>query len=282
MRSVSSGAEGKTFLLGVGAQKSGTTWVHRWLEGSDGARMGPIKEYHVWDAATLPACRDFRRPVLSRGAQNRLVAAMQRLPFVYFDHFRRLLDTPGARLTADITPSYSGLSSQTLLRIRAGFAARGIRTRALFLMRDPVERSFSAARMLSAKENQARAQAGDTGPALTAEDWLERNLQTDAMRLRSDYPATVSALRAAFPPADIHLEFYETLFTPEGLDRLSRFTGIAGDPALAGQRVNEGNPALLRPDLARRVARHFAPVYRWAKHAHPAIRDRWPGFALLG
>lgn len=272
--------EGKTFLLGVGAQKSGTTWVHRWLEGSEGVRMGPFKEYHVWDAATLDACRDFRRPLWSRGAQNRLQALMQRVPFVYFEHFRRLLDAPDVRLTADITPSYSGLSADTFKRIRAGFGRRGIAVKVLFLMRDPVARSFSAARMLSDKENRLAAEAGR--PATTsAEDWLDRNLQAEYMRLRSDYPATLSALHAAFRPDEIHTEFYETMFTPDGLDRLSRFLGVTADPEKAAQRVNEGRPAPLPPELAERAARHFAPVYDWAARTYPQTRDHWSGFSYL-
>lgn len=272
--------EGKTFLLGVGAQKSGTTWVHRWLEGSEGVRMGPFKEYHVWDAATLDACRDFRRPLWSRGAQNRLQALMQRVPYVYFEHFRRLLDAPDVRLTADITPSYSGLSADTFKRIRAGFGRRGIAVKVLFLMRDPVARSFSAARMLSDKENRLAAEAGR--PATTsAEDWLDRNLQAEYMRLRSDYPATLSALHAAFRPDEIHTEFYETMFTPDGLDRLSRFLGVTADPEKAAQRVNEGRPAPLPPELAERAARHFAPVYDWAARTYPQTRDHWSGFSYL-
>lgn len=272
--------EGKTFLLGVGAQKSGTTWVHRWLEGSEGVRMGPFKEYHVWDAATLDACRDFRRPLWSRGAQNRLQALMQRVPYVYFEHFRRLLDAPDVRLTADITPSYSGLSADTFKRIRAGFRRRGIAVKVLFLMRDPVARSFSAARMLSDKENRLAAEAGR--PATTsAEDWLDRNLQAEYMRLRSDYPATLSALHAAFRPDEIHTEFYETMFTPDGLDRLSRFLGVTADPEKAAQRVNEGRPAPLPPELAERAARHFAPVYDWAARTYPQTRDHWSGFSYL-
>lgn len=272
--------EGKSFLLGVGAQKSGTTWVHRWLEASDGVRMGPFKEYHVWDAATLDACRDFRRPLWSRGGQNRLQAAMQRVPYVYFEHFRRLLDAPGVRLTADITPSYSGLTADTFRRIRAGFDRRGIGVKVLFLMRDPVARSFSAARMLSDKENRLAAEAG-RADRTSAEDWLERNLRAEYMRLRSDYPATLAALHAAFRPAEVHTEFYETMFTPDGLSRLSAFLGVPVKPEQAAERVNEGRPAPLPPDLAARAARHFAPVYDWAARSFPETRDHWSGFALL-
>lgn len=264
----------KTFLLGVGAQKSGTTWVHHWLEATPGVALGPFKEYHVWDARTLPACRQFRHRLFGRNPKNRLLARMQRVPALYFRHFAGLLDRPGVHLTADITPSYSGLSPDTLRLIRDGFARRGIAVKVLFLMRDPVARSYSAARMLSEKESRL------SGP-VTPEDWLARNLATEAMRLRSDYPATVAALHRVFPPDAVHLEVYEHLFTPAGLRRLAGFLDLPLDAALAGRRVNEGRPAPLPEALARRAARHFAPVYHWADQTLPEARRHWQGFALL-
>ena len=272
--------EGKTFLLGVGARKSGTTRFHRWLERSDGVRMGPINRHHVRDAA-LPAARcDFRRPLWSCGAQKRLQAVMQRAAFVCFAHFRRLLDTPSIRLTADITPGDPGLFADTFRRIRAGFGRLGIGVKVLFLMGDPVARSSSAERMLSGKENRLATEAGRSG-TVTADAWLERNLQAEYMRLRSDYPANLSALNAAFRPKEIHAEFQETMFTPDGLGRPSRFLGVAVDPAKAVQRVNEGRPARLLPELAARAALHFGPVHDRAARTYPQTRDHWSGASCL-
>lgn len=271
--------EYKTFLLGVGAQKSGTTWVFGTLARSDGVRMGPFKEYHVWDAATLDSCRDFRRPLWAHGP-NRLRAVMQRFPYFYFEHFRRLLDAPDVRLTADVTPSYAGLSVDTFRRIRTGFVKRGIAVKVLFLMRDPVDRCFSAARMLSEKENRLAAEAGLTSE-ISAEDWLVKHLESEYVRFRSDYAATVASLQAAFRPEEVHIEIYETMFTPDGLGRLSNFLGVTFDPALVAVRVNEGRPAYLPPELAVRTARHFAQVYGWAERTYPQTRELWSGFTYL-
>ena len=44
----------KTFLLGVGAQKAGTTWVYRYLRSHPACAMGPIKEYAVFDTHERP------------------------------------------------------------------------------------------------------------------------------------------------------------------------------------------------------------------------------------
>lgn len=50
----------KTFLLGMGAQKSGTTWLHRILTARQDANFGFTKEYHVLDAVYVPECEMFR------------------------------------------------------------------------------------------------------------------------------------------------------------------------------------------------------------------------------
>lgn len=150
----------KTFLLGVGAQKAGTTWLHDYLSHSPQADLGFTKEYHVFDSLTLPGSTKFRK-LITRQAIKDLEdphsigtprPSVTRAAFlydqeIYFDYFAGLLKRDGIRLTGDITPSYSGLSEETLLRIRDGFAARGIAVKPVFLMRDPVDRLQSMVRM---------------------------------------------------------------------------------------------------------------------------------------
>ena len=43
------------FLLGLGAQKAGTSWLHAQLNQRRDADFGFLKEYHIHDAFTLPA-----------------------------------------------------------------------------------------------------------------------------------------------------------------------------------------------------------------------------------
>ena len=40
----------KIFILGVGAQKAGTTWLHRQLIKNSKFNFGHRKEYHVFDS----------------------------------------------------------------------------------------------------------------------------------------------------------------------------------------------------------------------------------------
>ena len=68
-------------------------------------------------------------------------------PERYFDYFTRLLNQPGISLSGDITPSYGCLYSSTLRWVVDEFEQRGIRTCAVFILRDPVERFLSQQRM---------------------------------------------------------------------------------------------------------------------------------------
>ena len=108
----------KTFLLGVGAQKAGTSWLHDQLRRRD-ADFGFLKEYHVFDALELEHFSAFRpnntTPLQWRTWRR---ARMIRQPERYFDYFTSKLKPPHIRLTGDITPSYAGLKAFVQDRLR--------------------------------------------------------------------------------------------------------------------------------------------------------------------
>ena len=47
------------FVLGVGSQKAGTSWLHKQLDNNKNFNMGFTKEYHIWDAKFLPISSKF-------------------------------------------------------------------------------------------------------------------------------------------------------------------------------------------------------------------------------
>src|SRR5690349_818333 len=133
--------------------------MHRYLEASPQCDPGFRKEYHVWDALDLAAGKLARRRIEKQGGQR---AAFLQDPDLYFEYFTGLLDPEDVRLTADITPGYAGLSASRLSMIRAGFEARGVRQVAVYLMRDPVERIWSAARMDMRRRGAEAPEAPET------------------------------------------------------------------------------------------------------------------------
>lgn len=50
------------FLLGVGTQKSGTSWLYTQLQKSPETNMGLLKEYHIWDALFIDHFSHFAVP----------------------------------------------------------------------------------------------------------------------------------------------------------------------------------------------------------------------------
>jgi hypothetical protein len=281
---------GATFLLGVGCQKGGTSWLHDYLSSSPAADLGLVKEYHVWDEIDLRDA-DHRAAALEKmrasAEKERAdgVESISRLRYrfhtdldTYFDYFVEKLSRPGVTLTGDITPSYSGLSVERFAMIRDAFAARGIAVKVILLMRDPVERIWSAARMkLWGERTEARQ---DEGAERTGDETVViRTYRSAATRHRTNYHLTIAALEEVFAPEDIHTEFYERLFTPEATAKICAFLGL---PHLAPQfdkTVNTAPKAApISEATARRVALAYADVYRFAveRYGRETIAELWP------
>ena len=63
----------------------------------------------------------------------------------YFSYFDNLM-SGGKVISADITPSYSGLKSDRLEYIKKKFSEKGIQTKVVILVREPLSRIKSAVR----------------------------------------------------------------------------------------------------------------------------------------
>lgn len=221
----------KTFLLGVGAQKSGTTWLHHYLSSQIFANFGFEKEYHIFDTLTIPCCAHFRESAEEMATADvngdittsRKSAAMRRVAFMsdltmYFEYFCSLLEDGGIFLTGDVTPSYSGLSAETYALIRQNFESRGITVKPVFLMRNPVYRLQSMARM--------HLRAASIHPTADQElEEMNRLFLTDADLTRVSYHQTIPNLERVFAD-DLYLNFYERFFEADSIADLGRFLGM--------------------------------------------------------
>jgi|694.fasta_scaffold151084_3 hypothetical protein len=95
----------KTFVLGMGTQKSGTTWLHAYVSAAASADMGFTKEYKVWDGRSGSKAARLQltpRVLFDRNGIRRV--AFRRWPSLYFRYFSGLLHG-GTTLTGDISPS---------------------------------------------------------------------------------------------------------------------------------------------------------------------------------
>lgn len=262
----------RTFLLGVGCQKGGTAWLHRYLEESPQVDPGFRKEYHVWDALDLASGRLARERIERQGGPR---AEFVRDPAAYFDYFAGLLGGP-VRLTADITPAYAELSAERLASIRDGFRARAVRPVAAFLLRDPVERVWSAARM-------DMQRLGDDAPE-PAETRISHMYHHPMYAARTRYDETMTRLEAAFGREDVFYGFYERLFTEQTLRPLCDFLGIDFHEPDVERQVNVSpKDSALPEEVVRTIAQYFAPVYDAVQARFPDLEldEVWPSARVL-
>lgn len=280
---VSSGSD-KTFILGAGAQKTGSSWLFRQISASPRAQVGIMKEYHVWDAISVPSYADFLgRDTFSRDpSQKALRTKLQAEPEAYFDHFAELLAPEGVFLTCDLSPSHAALPADVLARIRDGFDRRGINVKVVFQMRDPFERCWSAVRM--ARRNAA----SERGVLATAKGYVPEalhlaiNYRKERFQHSTDYVATLTRLAQVFAPRNVYVGLYETMFKPESLASLGAFLEIDFVPGSEDRKANASQKFTDMPLwLKRRVVRHYAHVYEYCGHHYPETRALWPGFSLL-
>lgn len=265
----------KTFVLGVGAQKAGTTWLHEYLNSYACADFGMHKEYHVWDAVFSELCTEFKvtpemliTPVNAGSAAcdpNVLRYAMQKFPGVYAGYFAHLV-SGDTWLTGDITPAYACLPKDALLQVKRDIESAGLQVKVVFLMRDPFERCWSAIRMYK----RTAALGGSD------EDCLEQLYRSERFQFRTNYHETIEALESVFLPEAIFYGFYENLFTTPTLDRLSEFLDIPANYEVIEQRFNVSPKSeQCRPDLRQEVMHYYADVYAYCHKRFPETRELW-------
>lgn len=284
------------FLLGLGAQKAGTTWLYKYISQFCKIDPGTLKEYHIWDALTVPELaesflldsnpgfrrnlRDLKNRILSRKRESFFLRSeMQRDPEKYFDYFTGILSQDGIHLTADITPSYSALQTETLVRVRDGFARRGITTKVIFLMRDPVERCLSTIRM-HRRKGQSKTGIDIT---LSDEEALQAYITTPYAKLRTNYHNTLRSMDDVFAPEDRYVGVYETMFNTNEIDRLSAFLDVDANYSFVEKHFNVTQKTI-EPDyrIIRDVAKVFGPVYDYCFKRYPELKMYWYDLDTFG
>ena len=178
-------SKGPDFLV-IGAQRAGTTWLHRVLRQHPALWLPPVKELHYFDRL------DIKRTILSpkerrRVGLKRLLSLDPWLIKYWFRHrddkwYASLFRGAQARglIAGEITPAYATLNEKVLRRIQR--MNEGIKL--VFVMRDPVDRAWSAV------NNAAKKKAAD---AFNVEQWREhftllQKLAIDAATILVRYP----------------------------------------------------------------------------------------------
>ena len=253
-------------FLGIGAQKAATTWLDRCLRSHPSLWLPPIKELHYFDDPVAGM------PVLGRGGAGRRLRR-ELTPRLRAD--LRFLDRGGLRWDAryffgrrddewylslfpgdpasvagEITPDYSILDAAAVARVHRLMPE----VKLVFLMRDPIDRSWSQIRMDVARGGR---RAGE----LPAHELVEL-ARSERVARRSDYERTLRTWEAHYADESFFIAFLEDIRArpEEVLADLFGFLGVDPTaevgPALARRRVHarageDPIPPALEVELAR-------------------------------
>jgi len=249
--------KGPDFLV-IGAQRAGTTWLHRVLTQHPALWLPPVKELHYFDR--LDTKRTIFEPKERRRVGLKRLLSLDPWQLTYWlgarsDKWYASLFRRGHEkglITGEITPAYATLDETVLRRIQR----LNDRIKLIFVMRDPVDRVWSAV------NNAAKKGAAD---ASTVETALERARESGASA-RSAYADTIARLERIFPESQIHYCFFEDLRNrPEALTADAfTFLGVEPKPAVPiklPQAVNVAAGSKAAPlEFAREMARDYLPM----------------------
>jgi hypothetical protein len=260
-----------TFVLCVGAQKAGTSWLFEQMKKSPTVNMGFKKEYHVWDYVHLftDSWRAHTDESDSTGNAEQL-AKMRKTPGAYEQYFAGLI-TEETSVTGDFTPAYCILNAQQLTQIRCVLEHAGFVVKVVFLMRDPAQRNWSAMKMLKRSKNIFPEISSTQGLLPKFEKFFMRKQAVD----RSRYDLTVTALYQSFDPENVFFGFYEDMFNDCFITRLSRFLDIDLSNADFDEQVNTHDTIQLPARYYDQCRTYYADVYAFCAQEFPETTALW-------
>lgn len=295
-------------FLGIGAPRAGTTWLHANLQKHPEIWLTPVKEIHYFDSRQRGDLRgNFYKRHLRKRARRYTTLATYRDRWrdgtlfsqlawdLHFfvpprtDRWYRRIFRPGpGQIAGEITPAYSILKPELVDAVRQVNPD----LRIIYLLRDPVERSWS-----SAISGLARRR-GRSSEEIT-EKQLLRHFERRAHVLRTDYVRTYETWENAFGRDQIFVGFLDQIQDDprDLLLRLYRFLGVSDSekhiPAGLTRKVNSSREyakaipddvrihlaELYLPQLQELSARFGEPATDWLRRAEESLERSGAGSA---
>ena len=263
----------KTFLMCVGAQKAGTTWLWHYLRRNPKIDLGFKKSYHVWDVLTIPEYEFFKSELETKIIKfhNSYIKPIQ-LSFMndpnkYYEYFIERLNSWD--ITGDFTAQSSALSEETFHQIISKFEANNIETKAIFLMRDPVDRLQSMMRM-------KLVMCGNTSPSYETETLMMlEHSNSRNYYYTGDYSAIVPKLDRIFQ-SNVCYKFFDTLFTDHSTTDICSFLNISFHrPDYDFNPILSKTSNVLTVEDRDYFEQLYKPIYDYTAERFPEVKTLW-------
>ncbi|MTH62202.1 sulfotransferase [Paracoccus litorisediminis] len=242
-------------IIGFGAHKAGTTWLHDNLIDNPSIWPSPIKEMQYFNHRMtgqkwmIPGMkRQIRRlhNKFEAAGMHEIAAQYAQLLGIeilteewYRAAYARC---PDDKQSLDITPAYALLDADNL---RYMHELLGPNFKAIYLIRDPADRIISAAR-------KHMCESGDK--QFVVEHWL-RQITEEPHRKRSDYEATIQLLDDTLGDRVLYLPFKQIKTEPMALLRsVEKHSGLTEGGYPRASRVSHMSPRVHVPDGVQEAA----------------------------
>lgn len=276
-------------FLCVGAQKSGTSWLHRQLEGHSDLSFSSIKEVHYFDTIHIgsPNLAQRHAVELARILKN------DKKAFVNFivnasrglktDSIIRNLVSPiddqwyyelykdkTKKYAADFTPEYALIGGEGFRHVRR----MAHKVKIAFIMRDPVERAKSAIRYFYKRQ-------GIEISAVPREKITER-AKNPRLLSHSSYHNTVRVLDEVFSSENVLYLFYEDMMKDKQghIDKVCDFLGVNRTQVSVEdleRRVNATEEFAFDPSLDAFLLKQLYFVYDEMMNRFHHLPKSWGG-----
>lgn len=282
----------KIFILCIGAQKAGTTWLYHQLRKTHSVDLGMRKEYKAFKetssrfsrvTASLKNTIHEALDQLSKktNAHNQIIKAQTSswTPNAYSQYFQNLhASKPKTRAVGDISPHYFSLRSHDHKYVRNLLEKAGFSVKIIILLRDPVERIWSQLRMLRS-QNRFPELCGFK----SEETALAMVYKHPRFSAKTRYDLAINAVSKAYNKNQVHIEFYERLFNQTAYEKLKYFLGLELAEPDFEQRLNASpKTKSICPLLQKKIANEYKQVYLEMMNMHgKLILDLWPSARLV-
>ena len=282
----------KILLIGLGAQKAGTTWLHECLAQSSEHDFWFAKEWKIWKLY----CRRKRRArILSymaahmkirtedqhaceakaRTWQTRMEIA-ENIDNAIANKFSDFSQRSSRKVLADLTPANGQLTSADLKKIVDLGDQYSLKTKFVLRLRDPLARVKSGtSQLLKRRALEQGENYHETMHKVDANRFLREPNISERIFKRTEYENTIKAVQAVADQDNIlNIFIEEDGFTQEGVDRISRFLGIQPVPVLN----RTSNPGVVKIELdeptQKWVVNQLRPVYEFVRNEFGPKVDR--------
>ena len=210
----------RPYFLGIGANRSATTWLSKILKKHPQVYIPPIKEIHYFDMSP-----EYLSPTISAKdsdgwwqrahrifLQEKIEKKKRWLERYLFGAYNdawylSLFDDAGAHLRCgEITPAYSLLSIPDIKRVYR----LNPDLRIIFIMRNPVHRAWSGFLHFIKIKKKKYEEFNDSE--------IIEHLQSESNTRRGDYLLTIHNWARVFPSEQFHYVFFDDIVSdPEGV-----------------------------------------------------------------